>query len=498
MTKSSVSAMISGNRISITLDGRYRAFDVNTETGKRLVQAVKRKPQDIDEIRKIADITAWMAQQTFGRVVLDDKDQIRLDGEVINYISAPIFIRLWREGHDMARYVAFIERVALNPNQELVNDLYNFVGKNNITIDDEGWLHLYKRVDEDFRSFTSGREPCTVFYPTLDAIPEALREGAVDVVDGFTIEVTGRIPHPIGGWVSMPRDLCDPSRQSACSVGLHACGFDYLRTFHNGRGTIVHVKIDPAELTAFPYDHEAKLRTSKMHVMNVIPESEADSYFKGLFAPEPKAEPFKAHVADDSLEANTFIIEAFLNNVWQTVYGHACFDLDSAQVYVEEMNKLAPDTMRVRFGEVVVAPIDWTEKGRTDGLEAGANDKRLDYDFDPSYDLVQYEGLDAAEDVNAYVVAFVAAYKEGWDATEVEADEDDAPAPEEEADRAWDAESARTVGEADGYAYAAGDTVFDCDPSEGDEWGDCPSEFDSFYKQGFTTGYSKRFAEEND
>lgn len=244
-----VSASITGQNVSVLINKKFRTFPIGSEQGIKLVEALKESPQDVDKICEIADIANYLASKSFGRVIVDDRDQLRLDGRVINYGLAGKLQYFIAEGYDVAPLVAFIERVDMNPNKGIAEDLYAFLTKGNLPITPEGYFHAWKNVRDDFMDHHSG----TVSYKP------------------------GETP-------SMPREQCDENRYQTCSRGLHACSYSYLPTFHGGRGKTVLVLIDPQDVTAIPTDYnQAKLRCCKMVVIDQVEYEKVEGHLsKGV------------------------------------------------------------------------------------------------------------------------------------------------------------------------------------------------------------------------
>lgn len=131
------------------------------------------------------------------------------------------------------KLMAFANRLGKNPSHRVFSGLYDYLLGNGIEITENGMIHCYKRVRENYFDIHSG---------TFDN-------------------------HP-GNTVSMPRVMVDENKENACSTGLHVCSSDYLPTFANGRGDrIILVEVDPADVVSIPYDNSAKCRCCKYLVL---------------------------------------------------------------------------------------------------------------------------------------------------------------------------------------------------------------------------------------
>lgn len=235
---------ITGDRITCVIDNRFRSFLLASDQGQRLAAALRQDPQDIDEIRKLADVASYLVTMSFGRLEVDDCERLRLDGKVVDFGVTGHFLRVLREGYDIQPVVRFIERVAENPEEDLAQDLFAFLQAGNLPFTDDGCFLAFKRVRDDYFDFHSG----TVHYP-------------------------------VGGEVSIPRTECAKHR-TACGKGLHVCYFDYLPCFHGGRGRILICKVAPEDVTDIPSSgREFKLKCCRMEVLGEIPEADAQAHF---------------------------------------------------------------------------------------------------------------------------------------------------------------------------------------------------------------------------
>ncbi|AFO71698.1 RIIB protector from prophage-induced early lysis [Caulobacter phage phiCbK] len=374
-TPKKIASTITNDVISITLDGRYRVFPRASAQAKKLEEALRKVPQDIDEIRLIADVAAYVAAQSFGRVILDDRDRLRLDGHVIDYVAAGTFKRVLSEGFDIEPLTKFIEKVHLNPDKSIAADLYAFLEKGRLPLTPDGNFHAFKRVRADFFDHHSG-----------------------------TVE------YKIGSTVEMDRDKCDPNRNALCSRGLHACSFDYLLQFHNGVGKIIIVEINPSDVTAIPTDYnQAKLRCCKMEVLAEIPEADAKNYFSAAverrFADEKAAAPVED--PEDATDATA---------------------ADGVTVTASAPEAATTAEVSVSFDDVET---NWDKAGEEAGRKAGAADAENGWEYDASFDMPGElsDGPDSAR--QAYSEGYVRGYGEAFAAGKADAEQTD-PGPEAE------------------------------------------------------------------
>ena len=148
----------------------------------------------------------------------------------------------------------FLERIKNNPDQRVVNSIYEFISKHDIKIDSEGFIIAFKVVRENYLDKHSG---------TMDNAP--------------------------GNLVDMNRSSVDSNPSQTCSRGLHLCSLAYVPHFGNTTGgdRLVKCLVDPADFVAIPADYNAaKARVCEYFVLEDI----TDAYNKGLVRTHEKVE----------------------------------------------------------------------------------------------------------------------------------------------------------------------------------------------------------------
>jgi hypothetical protein len=474
------------NTISVTLNGRFRSLNLHTDQGRKLSAAVRENPQDLDKIAEIADIATYITRHTFGRVIVDDKDRLRLDGKVVDYGLSEIILRLLTEGAEVGHLTKFLENVSQNPDPEVAPHLYSFLQKGGMPITPDGCFHAFKKVDEDYRSFHTGNEDVTV----IDAL-------------GVPTNVRGRIPHPVGGVLIMDREVCNPNRGQTCSVGLHACSPYYLESWYGGRGRLLIVKIDPKDVTAIPNDYnDAKLRTCRLEVVAEIPEEDARTHFTKAL--ESRYTPPEATISiggevvgtiesieinDDAADADVsteVLRDEFLEGR-QKVTGQITVHFVDPEVLkqYEQGGGDLNDFMNRILEEVDLKPcenctcgadgrmtLDQAVKlGITDGENAA--DEHTDYfDCEPE-DGLNYDEVPEHLEM-AYLIAFASAYVEAWELED------------------FYSQSAYDQGVEDSKALASQHLeadLFNPDASYGANYEEVPETHEDAYCSGFVVGY---------
>lgn len=128
--------------------------------------------------------------------------------------------------------VAFMEKVAQNPQRESRNMLYDFLENNEFSITDEGDIVGYKGMatdgDDYFLSIHSGSA----------------------IVNGVPV-VNSRIRQTYGDVVEMPRTEVEFDPKKGCSTGLHVSNKGYAKSFGD---VTLPVLVHPRDVVSVPLE----------------------------------------------------------------------------------------------------------------------------------------------------------------------------------------------------------------------------------------------------
>lgn len=142
------------------------------------------------------------------------------------------------------RLAKFSELLVSNPNETIIDSLYDFLEATDIEIDDDGYVICWKKVRSDFMDIYTG----------------TMRNAPGDVVE-------------------VPRTKVDPNANTTCSYGLHVCSKAYLVHYgaNDDSNVVVRVAVHPSDFVAIPMDYysndngtvKAKARVCKYRVLDV-------------------------------------------------------------------------------------------------------------------------------------------------------------------------------------------------------------------------------------
>ena len=201
-----------------------------------------KKEELIEQLIILISPTRIIPKQTHGRIVIEH-GIVKFDGEPIhNAVTENI---LWglNEGYNVTPYMAFLEKLDENPSHRAVNELFGFIEKHKLVINEDGDILAYKKVQENFFDIHSG---------TID--------------------------NSIGNIVKVKRNAVDDNFGLLCSQGLHCCSFDYLPHYssaHNNR--VLLIKIHPRDVVSIPEHGGAKMRVCEYEVLREIPYNHGES-----------------------------------------------------------------------------------------------------------------------------------------------------------------------------------------------------------------------------
>lgn len=238
MTKRLKGYQITDQYITVNYDGRTHHVARSEALADRLIKALREGREN--DIPNLVDSAKRVAKYTKG------KFEVR-DGKVyVNGVEAPKTLgdKIWRfsnEGLPSEPLVRFAENLQKNPSFRAVNELFQFLEKNNHPITENGCFIAYKKVRNDYKDVHSG---------TFDNSP--------------------------GQVVQMPRNKVNENAQQTCSYGLHVANYDYALQFYSG-GIMLECEVDPADVVAIPIDYnQSKMRVCKYKVLGVVDQKHSD------------------------------------------------------------------------------------------------------------------------------------------------------------------------------------------------------------------------------
>lgn len=211
--------MITGRAITVTVDNQPHVIGVDEPQFEQLKQAIRDKAWD--RVPGLLSISKALEAFSDGEVEVTD-GEVLYRGHVVHSSVADKLMELMQEGFDPTPLSRFLARVENNPSIDARQELYDFCEANGFTIDEDGYIIAYKRVDAQYKDI-----------------------------------YTHKIDNSVGAVVSMPREEVNPDRRMTCSVGLHFAAWDYAKNSYsrNPNDHMMVVRVDPADVVAIPTDY---------------------------------------------------------------------------------------------------------------------------------------------------------------------------------------------------------------------------------------------------
>lgn len=211
---------------------------------KGIVRALKSK--NWSRAIRLFDTAQLIADKSQGRVQVK-KDGVFYNGTLLDNSLTTRILQLIREGKPVSHMLKFMDRLYLNPSQDAISELYDWLNGCKLPITDDGRFVAYKRVKSDYKDLHSG---------TIDNSP--------------------------GQIAFMKREDVCKDRTQTCEQGLHFCSIAYLPSYPGDR--IMQVLVDPADVVSIPNDYQyTKGRTWQYEVVKEIAQSEiTDKLDRGI------------------------------------------------------------------------------------------------------------------------------------------------------------------------------------------------------------------------
>ena len=155
----------------------------------------------------------------FGGVVIKDEKVFYKDRELHGVLVEKIVDTI-RNGDNAENLVNFLNNLMENPSKRSVDCLFEFIGRYQFTIDEDGYFIAYKSVRSDYFDWH-----------------------------------TGTILNTVGSTISLDRNEISDDPDHACHFGLHVGAFEYANNFHSGDNQVILVvRVNPKNVVCVPRD----------------------------------------------------------------------------------------------------------------------------------------------------------------------------------------------------------------------------------------------------
>lgn len=249
-----VNWLITDQNIVVNYNGQTHQVPKTHSCAKALIKALKDKRWS--DIPLLVSEAGRLEKSSGGAFTIKD-GEVLIDGVVAPVVLGRKIEEFSNEGLPFEPLVKFTKNLQKNPSFRAVNELYQFLEKNNHPITENGFFIAYKKVRRDFKDIHSG---------TFDNSP--------------------------GTVVSMPRNEVNEDANQTCSYGLHVANWNYAaNNYGSSSDTMLEVEVDPADVVAVPVDYnQSKMRVCKYKVLGVVDKALSTTTFRNTQVSEVVAE----------------------------------------------------------------------------------------------------------------------------------------------------------------------------------------------------------------
>jgi hypothetical protein len=288
------SFVIVGEIIILTLQGQTRHIGPDHPHHAKILK--KLRHEDWLDLETLMDVKQSIYTFTEGCVTITP-DGVCYDGEKVANAVVPAILDMMRQGLPVDPLGRFFGKLMENPSKHSVDQFWNFVENNTLTIHPDGDVLMYKGVTDDYKD-----NHTKTFDNSIGQILEMRRNSVVD----------------------------DP--EVSCDEGFHAGGFGYVKSFSQRK---MIVKINPKDVVSVPNDSASgKVRVCRYEV---IAEYEAEIF--------KKAEPHKNPIISyDNYEVIVAAIDQVGDNAYTCIKGQFQTPEDAEDNALEAAELLIEDT----------------------------------------------------------------------------------------------------------------------------------------------------------
>lgn len=209
--------------------------------------------EDVNKVLSLVDLKKTFIKKTFGKVIIDSDDRVWVNGREVSYYLAERILKNSEKYSEklIEPLIKFTEKLSENPDEDVHNDLYEWLERGNMPLFPDGDFAAYKLVKDDFSPIHTGPY--------------------------------GQDQSP-GKLVQMPREKCCSDRHRTCAEGLHFCSYEYLPQFQEWNANVgqkvILLKINPKHVVAIPTDYNlSKGRTCELFSVEEIDPTKIKEHF---------------------------------------------------------------------------------------------------------------------------------------------------------------------------------------------------------------------------
>ena len=217
---------------TISVFGDNKNFVVGPDNPRYQEAKQALQDQNLEMFKEICEKTKIVAEYFNDYGVSVEEGVVYYLGEAVHGVLVNRILQFMEEKLPVKPLVKFLSNLMLNPSKRAVDELYTFLEHKTLPITEDGCFLAYKRVDENWKDFH-----------------------------------TGKFDNHVGNVLEMPRNQVCDNKDNNCSFGFHVGSLEYVRNFNSG-GHVLVCKVNPCNVVSVPVDSNCqKLRTCKYEVI---------------------------------------------------------------------------------------------------------------------------------------------------------------------------------------------------------------------------------------
>lgn len=306
----------------------------NPNFDKVLDMLIKKSYKGVNELVKLLDLpkqvqVAFNESALSERVQVTKQGDVRFDGDLVDNSITKQILKAIEQGQEVDPLVQFFEKIQLNPLERSKQQLFDWLGKHDFSIFEDGDILAYKGVLVDGTGYKS-------------------KSSGTAFVNGK--EIKGQIPQKLGDVVTMPRSEVIGQPTVACGVGLHIANFRFAKTFV--RGKVLAVKVNPRDVVSVPSDSSyEKIRCCRYVVVEEVTEAYSVAIVAGTRTVQKGVAQAVDQIADGIPESDRKQIEKENKKAVKKDTAKGVTAVSTAQLTKEQkFNELAATAKRSKKG----------------------------------------------------------------------------------------------------------------------------------------------------
>jgi len=224
------SAIITENAVAVfTQNGKCLSASSSHPNFRKILDRIKR--EKFGGIEKLFDL-GHEIKKDFGFEIRGG--QVYWNGEVVNTTLTRTILDFKAKGYPIKNLVNFFVLLQENPSKEARESLYDYLSKNLLPIDSEGYFYGVKAIRSDW-------------------------------MDKFS----GKVSNRVGNYVSMPREAVSKDPNQCAGAGLHCGNSHYVKGYGGANDRFILVKVHPKDVVIVPREGD-KIRLCAYTVVREI------------------------------------------------------------------------------------------------------------------------------------------------------------------------------------------------------------------------------------